>query len=171
MSGFTEENKSIHLTAIPQEKILKGMKVYVRSLDDNGIIVNYTKGDKKADIEIGALKITLEIKELFYPKNINKKKSEIISKKKYFSNQKALTVQKTLDLRGVLIDDALLILDKYIDDAYLSNIHEVSIIHGKGTGALRRAIGEYLRTNKNIDSFRLGEISEGGNGVTVITIK
>lgn len=171
MSGFTEENKSIHLTAIPQEKILKGMKVYVRSLDDNGIIVNYTKGDKKADIEIGALKITLEIKELFYPKNINKKKSEIISKKKYFSNQKALTVQKTLDLRGVLIDDALLILDKYIDDAYLSNIHEVSIIHGKGTGALRRAIGEHLRTNKNIDSFRLGEISEGGSGVTIITIK
>ena len=88
-----------------------------------------------------------------------------------FSNKKSLTVKKTLDLRGSSIEDALLILDKYVDDAYLSNIHEVSIIHGKGTGALRRAIGEYLRTNKNIDSFRLGEISEGGSGVTIITIK
>ena len=76
-----------------------------------------------------------------------------------------------MDLRGNSIDDALLILDKYIDDAYLSSVYEVSIIHGKGTGALRRAISEYLKTNKHVDSFRFGENSEGGNGVTIITMK
>ena len=163
-----ETDEYISFESIPQEDIFEGMEVYVRSLDDNGIIVNYTKGNKKANVEIGALKIALEIKELFYPKN---KKRNIVSKQKNFSNKKSLTVKKTLDLRGSSIEDALLILDKYVDDAYLSSIYEATIIHGKGTGALRKAISEYLKTNKRISSFRLGENSEGGNGVTIITIK
>ena len=167
----SEINEPLCSRPISKEDIVEGMEVYVRSLDDNGIIVDYAKGNKKANVEIGALKISLEIKELFYPKNIKNKKKEIVSKQKYLSNKKSLTVKTTLDLRGNSIDDALLILDKYIDDVYLSSIYEVSIIHGKGTGALRRAISEYLKTNKHVDSFRFGENSEGGNGVTIITMK
>ena len=80
-------------------------------------------------------------------------------------------VKLELDLRGERYEDALIRTEKYIDDALLANYHRVSIIHGKGTGALRQGIQSYLKGHKRVKSYRYGEAGEGGFGVTVVELK
>lgn len=75
------------------------------------------------------------------------------------------------DMRGMTVDEGLLELDKYIDNCVLSHIHNLRIIHGKGTGALRAAVHQYLRQNKAVRTFRLGVFGEGESGVTVVELK
>ena len=75
--------------------------------------------------------------------------------------EKDRQVGMELDIRGMLVDDAILVVDRYIDNAVLSGLTEINIIHGKGTGALRAGIQDYLRTNKRVKSFRLGNYGEG----------
>ena len=80
-------------------------------------------------------------------------------------------VKLELDLRGERYEDAILLTEKYIDDALLSNYHQVSIIHGKGTGVLRQGVQEYLKRHSRVKKYRLGEAGEGGHGVTVVELK
>jgi DNA mismatch repair protein MutS2 len=80
-------------------------------------------------------------------------------------------VKLELDLRGERYEDAIFRAEKYIDDAVLSNYHQVSIIHGKGTGALRQGIQKFLKNHPRVKSFRFGEAGEGGYGVTVVELK
>ncbi|MDE6212620.1 MAG: Smr/MutS family protein, partial [Lachnospiraceae bacterium] len=74
-------------------------------------------------------------------------------------------------LLGKTVDEALSELDKYLDDAYLAHLPSVRIVHGKGTGALRSAVQNYLKKNRVIKSFRLGELGEGDAGVTIAEFK
>lgn len=76
-----------------------------------------------------------------------------------------------LDIRGMYGDDACFLLDKYLDDAALAGIHSVRIIHGKGTGALKAAVWQFLKGDRRIESYRLGVFGEGDSGVTVVEIK
>ena len=76
-----------------------------------------------------------------------------------------------IDLRGMNTEEALMEVDRYIDNAVLSGIELISIIHGKGTGTLRKAVQEHLRHNKYVKSFRLGVFGEGENGVTIVELK
>ena len=80
-------------------------------------------------------------------------------------------VKMELDLRGERYEDALARVEKYLDDALLSNYHQVSIIHGKGTGALRQGVQQYLKKHPRVKSYRFGEAGEGGSGVTVAELK
>ena len=84
--------------------------------------------------------------------------------------QKAASISTRLDMRGYRVEDALWTLSKYIDDACLANLSSFEIVHGKGTGVLRKAVQEYLRSHKSVSSFRDGELHEGGWGVTVVNI-
>lgn len=86
-----------------------------------------------------------------------------------FEAAKASTIGTELDLRGMRVEDALLAVDKYLDDAVLAGLQRARIIHGKGTGALRDAVGEQLRGDPRIASFRFGVSGEGGDGVTVVS--
>ncbi|MCX8046967.1 MAG: Smr/MutS family protein, partial [Anoxybacillus gonensis] len=76
-----------------------------------------------------------------------------------------------LDLRGERYDDALLRVEKYIDDAVLAGYPRVSIIHGKGTGALRKGVQQYLQNHRSVKSIRFGEATEGGTGVTIVELQ
>ena len=84
---------------------------------------------------------------------------------------KSSSVGTEINLLGKTTDEALVELDKYLDDAYLAHISPVRIVHGKGTGALRKAVHQYLRRQKRVASFRLGEFGEGDAGVTIVTFK
>lgn len=158
---------------IPKELLKPGMLVYVRKLDDEGIITKYQVGDKEAYVELGSLKINIPIEDLYYPKMKSKNLSKNFSSQKSRSlkKDKSKSISTSIDLRGLLVEDALVLLDKYLDDAYLSSISEVSIIHGKGTGALRKAVNDYLKNNKRVLSYRFGTYHEGGNGNTIVTLK
>ena len=74
-------------------------------------------------------------------------------------------------MRGETVDEALSELGLFIDRCVLNNIEEIRIIHGKGTGALRSAVTDYLKTHPNVSEYRLGRYGEGENGVTVVTMK
>ena len=76
-----------------------------------------------------------------------------------------------INLLGKTTDEAITELDKYLDDAYMAHLPSVRIVHGKGTGALRKAVHQYLRKQKHVKSFRLGEFGEGDAGVTIVTFK
>ena len=84
---------------------------------------------------------------------------------------KSYTVSTEINLLGKTVDEALSELDKYLDDAYLAHLPNVRIVHGKGTGALRSAVHNYLRKNRVVKSFRLGEFGEGDAGVTIAEFK
>ena len=79
--------------------------------------------------------------------------------------------QPELDIRGMAVDEALPVLDNFLDAAYMGNLPNARIIHGKGTGALRKAVHASLRRNKAVKSFRLGNYGEGESGVTVVELK
>jgi DNA mismatch repair protein MutS2 len=83
---------------------------------------------------------------------------------------KALAVASSLALRGQRADEALEQLDKYLDDATLAGLRQVTVIHGKGTGALRQAVREHLSQHPEVETFRLGGESEGGSGATIVTL-
>lgn len=80
-------------------------------------------------------------------------------------------INTSINLIGETVDEAMIDLDKYLDDAYLAHIPNVTIIHGRGTGALRKAVHEKLRKSKYVKSYRLGTFGEGETGVTIVEFK
>ena len=84
---------------------------------------------------------------------------------------KSASVSAEINLLGKTVDEALAELDKYLDDAYLAHLPSVRIVHGKGTGALRKGVHNYLRRMKHVASFHLGEFGEGDAGVTIVEFK
>lgn len=84
---------------------------------------------------------------------------------------KSASVSTEINLLGKTVDEAVAELDKYLDDAYIAHLSSVRIVHGKGTGALRKGVHNYLRRQKHVASFRLGEFGEGDAGVTIVEFK
>ena len=84
---------------------------------------------------------------------------------------KAREMSPEVDLRGLMVEEALERVDKFLDDAVLAGLPQVRIIHGKGTGALRKAVTEALRHDRRVESYRLGGVGEGGDGVTVAKLR
>ena len=88
-------------------------------------------------------------------------------------NEKSLyhIIKPEIDLRGYTLDEAIMLAERFIDDAVIASFNTVTIIHGKGTGVLRAGIQKMLKTHPNVKEFRLGQYGEGENGVTVVTLK
>ena len=84
---------------------------------------------------------------------------------------KSMTISPEINLLGMTCDEAVAALDKYLDDAYLSHLNTVRVVHGKGTGALRSAVQNHLKRLKYVKEYRLGEYGEGDAGVTIVTFK
>jgi DNA mismatch repair protein MutS2 len=84
---------------------------------------------------------------------------------------KTVSISPEINLIGMTVDEALIALDKYLDDAYLSRIPQVRIVHGKGTGALRNAVHSHLKRSNYVKGFRLGAYGEGEAGVTIVEFK
>lgn len=87
------------------------------------------------------------------------------------SGSKSYSIRSELNLIGKTTDEALIELDKYLDDAILAHLSPVRIVHGKGSGILRKAVHQYLRKQSCVASFRLGEFGEGDTGVTIVELK
>lgn len=150
------------------DKITLGEEMLLPRLNQK--VIALTLPDEKGNMEVqaGIMKISVNIGDLVkLESKVENKKSH----KKGEINIKYNNVSSTIDLRGLDAEEALYRVDKYLDEAYMGGLNEVTIIHGKGTGVLRNAINELLRSYKHIKTFRLGEYGEGGNGVTVAIFK
>jgi len=165
-----ETNKKIN----KKEKI-KGVKigqtVKVNSIDQIGTVLSMPDEKGNLDLQVGIMKINVNLSDLsIYEEDSNK---DLTYNKKYNKNTltKSKQIKKELDLRGYDTENAIMKIDKYLDDAYLAGIEEVFIIHGKGTGVLREGVRNYLSKHKHVKSMRYGEFNEGGDGVTVVKLK
>src|SRR6056297_3081202 len=151
---------------VSKEEIKKGMTVRVRNLGKKGRVVDI-EGDK-AIVEAGVMKINADIEDLIPIEMPDVHKERMVKKYQVKKNQ---ATTNSLDLRGMRYDDAQRKLDKYLDDVRLAGYSTVEVIHGKGTGALRKAVEEVLEGNRLVKDYRYGNQSEGGIGVTIVNLK
>lgn len=153
-------------TAKSAHEFQVGDEVKVLSFNGKGSLLEKT-GNQEWLVQIGILKMKVKEADMEYIKSPKVKETKplaIIKGKDYH-------VSLELDLRGERYENALLKVEKYIDDALLAGYPRVSIIHGKGTGALRQGVQEYLKNHRSVKNFRFGEAGEGGSGITVVELK
>jgi DNA mismatch repair protein MutS2 len=143
-----------------------GDEVKVLSFDQKGSLIDKVTDDSW-QVQIGILKMKVNEKDLEFIKTPKVVETRVVASVK----GKDFHVKPELDLRGERYENALLRVEKYIDDALLAGYPHVSIIHGKGTGALRQGVQEYLKNHRSVKSTRFGEQAEGGSGVTIAEFK
>ena len=177
------------LPAIAREEIKPGLNVYVSNLKVNGVVVSNISKDDTVQVQIGIMKMKVDIKNLHEitansissvsASSAKPSAKSAKSEKNKFANYsyvgrsslKAQNVSPEINLLGLTVDEAIPIVDKYLDDCYIAKLSPVRIVHGKGTGALRNGIHHYLKSNKLVDNFRLGTFGEGEMGVTIVNLK
>lgn len=157
------------------EKVISGKKIEigdkVKLLDINqyGVVVSNKDKNGYYFVQIGMIKKKEHVSNLVLIEIKNNKLRTVINKN--VRKKSSGKIDSEIHLRGMTVEEALMELDKFIDDAVILGLKTVRIVHGKGTGTLRAAVGSYLRSNKFIDNYKLGSYGEGEDGVTIATLK
>lgn len=153
----------------PPKNLKPGDSVLIVDLNQKGTVISAPDKNGEAIVQAGIMKINVHITNL---KIIDEQQVQIKrTGVGEIGKSKARSISTEIDVRGLNLDDALENVDKYLDDAVISGLSEISIIHGKGTGVLRSGIHQYLKTNKRVKSYRLGKYGEGESGVTIVELK
>lgn len=150
------------------EKVTLGMDAFLPSLNQKVVIISMPDKKGEVQVEAGIMKINVKLKDLRKSEGSSKPKEK---KKKREVNLNLRSVESSIDLRGLDAEEACYRVDKYLDEAYMGNLGEVTIVHGKGTGVLRQAINTMLKKHTHVKSYRLGAYGEGGDGVTIVELK
>lgn len=154
------------------EEATLNTKVFVPSLNQEGVIVSSPSRSNEVQVQIGNIKMNLPISALEKSKISNSsKKNKKENFGSYTSISKSRTVKTEINVIGYNAEEAVFVIDKFLDDCSLAKLQTVRIIHGKGTGKLRNGIHTFLKTNPHVKSFRLGSYGEGEMGVTVVELK
>jgi len=157
------------------ETLNVGDSVYVISLDTHANVISLPDEKKEVFVQAGIMKFKVPMAELVLDDFSVQENSMKNSSKQHVSTKvranKSYGIKTEIDCRGQLVDEAIGNIDKYIDDAYLAGLKKITIIHGKGTGALRSAVQNYLRMNSHVKSHRPGTYGEGETGVTIVELK
>ena len=148
-------------------KVSEGQEVKIISLNAKGVVLSFDDKKQEAVVQAGIMKITSKYSDL-QGATVTKAEKKA-TKREVKLNLKS--VSTSLDIRGLDGEEGKYRTDIYLDEAFVAGLEEVTIIHGKGTGALKTAILSMLRNHPHVKKFRDGEYSEGGNGVTVVTLK
>lgn len=157
-------------TASKEVKDLKpGDEVKVITLNQQGSVISADNKKKEAVVQIGIMKMTLPYKSLQKAKK--DAKSTVTKATRNVIKSKSGRVKSEVDLRGMTLEEAREEVDKYLDDACLAGLENVTVIHGIGTGVLKTGITEMLKRHKHVKSQRPGQYGEGGMGVTIVTLK
>ena len=161
------ERTIIPYQKIEIDKVKVGDLIYIKSLDDNGTVIdiNLRKGNLWASV--GSLKINVKKDDIYIVSKQQSHQKTSVSIKR----SDAFAVKNEINVIGKNLQDALLEVEKFIDDAVLSNLEEVKIVHGKGLNILSSGIRDMLKKHPRVESFRLGKYGEGEQGVTIIKLK
>ena len=157
----------------PPKKLRIGDSVKVLSMNLKGTVHSLPNAKGDLQVQMGILRSVVNINDLILLED----ETSVSGKKYQKSNagkikmSKSASVSPEINLIGKTTDEAVTLLDKYLDDAYIAHLSSVRIVHGKGTGALRQAVQKHLKRQKHIKSFRLGEFGEGDSGVTIAEFK
>ena len=169
-------NKSVDM-----KELEVGDIVYVTKLDQKGAVLSIQ--GKELSVQLGSMKMNVKVRDCkFVEKAPKEKKQNNTSwknlggsgaKKRTGGNfvSKVMEAHREIDIRGLMVNEAEIMVGKFIDDALMAGLSEVIIIHGKGTGALRKGMHEYLKRHKNVADFNFADMSEGGTGATVAQLQ
>lgn len=165
--------------ALKFEELQEGDTVYVKSLRCQGKILRILQ-EGEVQVQAGALKVNTNSDDLYAPNDkqfkhggeraVLKKGGYTASRDGELSFNKSMAMQSRVDLRGLTLEEAKVKLEKYLDDVILAGLDSVEIIHGKGSGKLRKGVHDYLQEKDYISSYRLGNEKEGGSGVTIVNL-
>lgn len=153
------------------EDIKVGDRVRVLSLDQNGEVLSVPDGNGNLQVKIGIMKAALNLDDLILIHDDAKKKKPKKTSYGSMYKAKAQTVSVSINVQGKYLDDAVMDVDKYLDDAYMAGLKEVTVIHGRGEGILKKGLREMMKRHKHVASFRKGNYNEGGEGVTIVKLK
>lgn len=145
-----------------------GDYVLIKNINQRGYVIEGPNPQGEVTVQVGILKLNVSQEQLVPSESPEEKKYQRMNQS--FLN-KARTISKEIDVRGKLAEEAIHEIDKYLEDANLVGIDSVRIIHGKGTGALRKAVRSFLQDHRYVQSFQDGAREEGGYGVTVVKLK
>lgn len=166
---MSDEQKASMKSEHKAEDFTIGDTVHVISMNTTGTITALADSKGNLKVQMGILNASLPASDLVIldvPKEQNKQAT--INNRRGMG--KALNIQPDINVLGMTVAEATMLIDRYLDDAMMAHLHKVTIIHGKGTGALRKGIHEYLKKQSYVKSFRLGEYGEGEAGVTVVEL-
>lgn len=147
-----------------------GDTVHVISLNLDGTVRSLPNQKGEMTVQMGILQSTVKISDVELVEEEKKQSKQQKTAQYRASVNKTKSIKPEINLLGMTVDEAVMELDKYLDDACLSHLNQVRVVHGKGTGALRRGIHEYLKRQSYVKSFRLGEFGEGDAGVTIVEL-
>ncbi len=167
LDALTEESAP-KLNLMAPKDVKPGDEVEIVSLSTRAVVL--TKPSEKGEVQLqaGVIKLTQPLANLRLVSGDARKAAPQASKS---IDMSVRSVALELDIRGLAVDEAIPEVDKYIDSVYLAGVKEVSIIHGKGTGALRAGIHQHLKRHPSVEEFRLGKYGEGEAGVTIVKVR
>ncbi len=148
-----------------------GDRVKVLSLDQKGNVLTLPDDKNELMVQVGLLKISVNLDNITKIQDGNGKKDNKTSRYGTLYRSKVQSITPSISVRGSNLDDAMMDVDKYLDDAYIAGLKEVTIIHGRGEGILREGLHSMLRGHKHVAKFRKGAFNEGGDGVTVVELR
>ena len=154
----------------PPKTVREGESVRIVSLNNKATVLKTPDKDGQVYVQAGIMKLYVPISDLRLESDVsdNKSKKPIDTSA---SVVKAATIKSEVDVRGMTVDEAIIVIDRHIHDGFIAKQSQFTIIHGKGTGALRAGVQNYLRTCKQIKSYRPGTLGEGDAGVTIVTLR
>ena len=159
----------------PPENLRRGDRVFIHSMNQHGTVSQLADASGEVQVQAGIMKIRVNITDLSLAEEDPSQKATEKLKAARGSSKgtvlKALSQKPEIDLRGMMPEEAVSQADKYLDDAFLSGLSNVTLIHGKGTGAVRNAIHNMLKRHPHAKTYRLGSFGEGEDGVTIVGLK
>lgn len=158
--------------AIDKNDIKDGLNVYISSLGTNGIILgNTVNKSNEVQVQVGSMKMNVKLSDLRKLSSNVSTTSKSTGKVTTEKSSKTKVISPEINVIGQNVDEAIYVIDKYLDNCASANISPVRIVHGKGTGKLREGIHSFLKKHPHVKSFRIGTFGEGEMGVTVVEIK
>lgn len=149
-----------------------GTSVEVAELGQVGTVLSLPTSDGKVQVQVGLMKMHVELSGLSLKEGQSTVTQDGVSRKTTGGIKRTnVSASTEIDVRGMLVEDALLEVERFLDNAVLASLTQVTIIHGKGTGALRAGIAKALKSDKRVASFRLGRYGEGESGVTICELR
>ena len=143
--------------------------VYVTTLAQKGTVLAIQ--DKELAVQLGSMKMNIKASACRFVESASRARKASSSGKSSDFLQKAVNIRRELDIRGLMVDEAEQVLDKFLDDAVMAGMSQVLIIHGKGTGVLRKNVHAYLKHHRSVLHFVFADATEGGTGATVVDLK
>ena len=153
---------------VDAKKLMVGDVVYLPKLDQKGTVVEIS--GREVTVQLGSLRTTQKAASCRFLSHAEKEKSARSNATGGFL-RKTAHVSREIDIRGLMVNEAEVVVGKFIDDAQMAGLTQILVIHGKGTGALRKGIHEYLKRHRSVDHFAFADLDEGGSGATVVFLK